>query len=221
MTDEQWLEKPGAFSLLLNTLPFLLVAAGVGLCLSIVSSPIQRMLVFVAWLYLVPPVVGRIAIMAFGMPRGSFMQDQRAYKVWWLLIQLQTIFNRFPFLEEVLRLVPGLYQAWIALWGGRMSLLSYASPGSTIVDRHAVRIGKGAVLGFKSNVVSHMVTRDNSGRFVVLAEVATVEREAILGGGSGIGPGAIVRSGHVLPAGKRLAPFAEWPRRNRVEDEHQ
>lgn len=80
------------------------------------------------------------------------------------------LFNRVPWLEELLRLVPAFYALWIWLWGGKFSPFAYAGPGALITDRYAVEVQRGAVLGFQSALAGHMVVRDEAGRWVVITE---------------------------------------------------
>jgi hypothetical protein len=136
-----------------------------------------------------------------------------AYRVWWVLTQWQILFNRLPWFDELLRLFPGLYALWIGLWGGNLSPFVYVGPGVRITDRHAVRVGRGAVLGMESILTGHLVVRDEAGRWLVLAAAPTVEPEAIVGGYAKLGPGAVLRAGHMLPTGRHVMPFDEWPRR--------
>ena len=212
MTAARPLEKPDAFSLALNVVPFVHLASGLVLAFALFASPWSRFGFIAAWVYLVPPLAGRLATACFGVPGGELTQDMRAYRVWWFLTQLQTVFNRLPMLEELLRLVPGLYSAWISLWGGRISARAYIGPGVVITDRYLVNVAAGAVLGFKSALASHMVIRSDAGRYVVIVAAPTVEEEAIVGGAAGLGPGATLRAGHILPTGRRVGPFDEWPR---------
>ena len=124
----------------------------------------------------------------------------------------QSLFNRLPLLEELLRLVPGLYPLWIGLWGGRLSPFAFVSPGVLITDRYLVDVGRGAVLGLKSTLAGHIAVRDDAGRFIVVVGTPTVEAEALVGGEAGLGPGATLRAGQMLPARRMVAPFCEWPR---------
>lgn len=206
------LERPDGFSLALNYLPLALLALGAAVAWQAGDGAGARLGAFVAWLYLVPPLIGRVVLAAYGRPEGRFALGSRGYRVWWCLAQLQMPFNRLPWLDELLRLVPGLYSAWIALWGGRLSPLGFVSPGVRIIDRHLVLVGRGAVLGMKSTLTGHAALRDEAGRFVVVVGTPTVGREAIVGGEAGIGPGATLHAGAVLPAGRRLGPGAQWPR---------
>lgn len=166
-----------------------------------------------AWIYLLPPLASRSMIIAFGRPEGRLTQDMSAYRVWWVLTQWQILFNRLPWLEELIRLVPGLYAPWIWLWGGHLSARAYVGPRVLITDRHAVRVGHGAILGMKSILAGHLVLRNEEGRWLVLTAAPIVESEAIMGGDARLGPGAVLRSGQTLPAGRFVRPFDEWPMR--------
>lgn len=212
MTD---VEKPTVFSLWLNGLPLVLLSVGGGVAFALAADAGEGFALVAAWVYLLPPLLSRLLILAWGRPVGRLTQDQAAYRVWWTLTQLQMPFNRLPWLEEPLRLVPGLYALWIGLWGGRLSPFAFVGPGVVITDRHLVEVGRGAVLGMRSTLAGHMVLLE-AGRWVVVAAAPIVEPEALLGGAAGLGPGAVLRAGHMLPTGRRLGPFDQWPRREEV-----
>ena len=212
MTDATRLERPDGFSLALNYLPLLHIVSGVGLAWAF-DGVAARSAVLLLWLYLLPPLVSRATLAAFGRPAGRATLDSRDYRIWWFLTQWQMVFNRLPALEELLRLVPGLYPLWIGLWGGRLSALAYVAPGVRITDRYLVEVGRGVVLGMGSTLAGHIAVRDDSGRFVVLIGAPRVEAEALVGGDAGLGPGAVLRAGAMLPSGRRVGPFGEWPRR--------
>lgn len=212
MTDAPRLERPDGFSLALNYLPLLHLATGTALAWTMLSTPVTRLACLMLWIYLLPPLVSRVTLAAFGRPAGRATLDTRDYRVWWFLTQWQMIFNRQPWLEELLRLIPGLYPLWIGLWGGRLSQFAYVSPGVLITDRYLIDVRRGAVLGMKCTLAGHIAVRDEDGRFVVVIGTPTVEAEAIVGGEAGLGPGATLRAGHMLPAGRRVAPFSVWPR---------
>ena len=211
-------EQPSAFSLWLNCVPLVHLALGAAVAFGYCEAAGSRSAFLLAWIYLVPPLLARLTLSLFGRPQGRLTQDMRAYRVWWFLTQLQTLFNRLPMLEECLRLAPGLYPAWIRLWGGRLSPFAYVGPGVLITDRYLVRVERGAVLGWMSALAGHMAVRDEAGRFVVVAAAPIVEAEAILGGGAGLGPGARLSARHMLPAGRRVAPFDVWPRQRVPSD---
>ena len=115
MSASSSLEPPDGFALALNALPLVLLMALAALSMGLVDGGWSRAGMFVFQLYLVPPLLGRGLMRVFGVPNGVFTQDDRRFRVWWALLQLQMVFNRLPMLEEMLRLVPGLYPLWIAL----------------------------------------------------------------------------------------------------------
>jgi hypothetical protein len=208
------LERPSNYSLFLNFVPLAIIASGVALAIELSRTAFGAGLCFAAWIYIFPPCASRLLIALSGRPQGRFTQDSAAYRVWWALTQFQILFNRAPWLEELLRLVPGLYALWIRLWGGQLSFFAYVAPQVLITDRHAVRVERGAVLGMRSVLCGHLVQRDDNGRWLVLAAAPVVESEAILGGDCRMAPGAILRAGQVLPVGRFIKPFGEWPKRN-------
>lgn len=205
-------EPPSVFSRWLNLAPFFYLVIGCALAAHI-ATPAAFTLFLIFWIYLLPPLVGRGLLTLFGRPTGELTQDMRAYRVWWSLTQLQMLFNRMPFLEEALRLAPGLYPLWIALWGGRLSAFAFIAPGVVITDRYLVEIERGAVIGMNAALAGHMVTRDEAGRWRILVAAPRVEAEAIMGGASGLGPGAVLCAGEMLPTGRRVGPFDRWPRK--------
>lgn len=207
-------ERPDALTLLMNYLPLAHLASGAALVATLpLDGPVPRVALALAWLYLLPPLVVRLTLALAGRPApGAITLGEPAYRLWWWLTQWQLLFNRLPWLEELLRLVPGLYAGWIWLWGGRMSPLCFVGPGVVITDRHAVRVERFAVLGMRSGLAGHVVQLDEAGRYRILIGEPVVERQALLGGEAGLGPGAVLRAGQMLPFGRRLGPFAVWPR---------
>ncbi|WP_172202574.1 hypothetical protein [Niveibacterium sp. COAC-50] len=213
MTDAHRFERPDSFSLLLNFLPILQLTCGMVFSWLAFSTPTARLMTLTLWVYLLPPLVSRLTLAAFGRPQGQCALDSRAYRVWWFLTQWQMLFNRLPWLEELLRLIPGLYAQWIWLWGGHLSPFAYVSPGVLITDRYLVDVARGAVLGMECRLAGHIAIRDGEGRFAVIIAAPVVEEASIVGGEAGLGPGARLRAGQMLPVGRRVAPFTEWPRR--------
>jgi hypothetical protein len=208
--------KPSAYSLALNFLPFLHLLAG-AVVLLLVDGAMARIGAALAWIYVLPPLAGRVAMAMFGAPAGEGLsQEARAYKVWWFLAQCQVLFNRFSFLEELLRMVPGLYALWLNAWGARVSPVVYWGPGAAVVDRPSVRIGPGAVIGTRAVLAGHLAVKDAHGAFrVTLAPVEIGER-ALIGAYAGIGPGCRIAAGEEIPAAAFLRPFTQWSGGRRV-----
>lgn len=221
MTDaraEVMTQKPDGLSLAMNALPLALLVAGGVLTWTLFSTVGARLAFALCWLYLLPPLAGRLVVAAAGETEGEFAMPSRGFRVWWTLTQLQMVFNRLPVLEELLRLVPGLYPVWIGLWGGHASPQAFIGPGVKFTDRHLIRVERGALLGFQAALVCHMAQRDAEGRWQIVTAQTTVERDAIMGGGTALGPGARLLSGQMLPAGRRIGPFRTWPRASHLRE---
>ncbi len=205
-------EAPTAFSLAANFVPIAHLGLGAWFVLGLFDGWSARCVVALAVVYLLPPVAVRLSFALFGRPRGELRQTDTAYRVWWLSQQWQMLFARLPALEEALRLVPGLYASWIALWGGRLSPRAFVAPGVRILDRPLVEVEAGAVIGFTATLAGHAGVRAADGGWAVIVAAPRVEADALVGAGCGLGPGAVLRRGAVLPIGRRLGPGAVWPR---------
>jgi hypothetical protein len=200
-----------AFALLLNYLPFGQLLLGAILISSLAPSAGSALLWAAAWLFLLPPAVCRLTFAAFGTPSGrSLTQDTRAFKVWWFVHQWQILFNRLPWLEEILRLVPGLYALWIWMWGGRVSPLVYWAAGSLVTDRPLVIVEAGAVIGMGAGLAGHAGVLGADGIYRVDIASPHVGRGAVMGARSGLGPGAGLAPYRMLSAGRMIPPFVYW-----------
>ena len=204
-------ERPDALTVALNFLPLALIGLGATLAVRFASGG-GAFALFMIWLYIVPALAGGAVSRLWRTPTGNFGTTDAGYRHWWLMLQLQMPFNRLPILEDALRLVPCLYPAWIALWGGKLSALALVGPGVLIVDRHLIRVGQGAVLGVRAGLSGHLATRDENGRWRIIVAPCEVGADAIVGAEAGMGPGAGLEPGAVLPAGRRLGPYRHWPK---------
>ena len=173
-------------------------------------TPGRRVALALVWIYLLPPLLARLILAVGGWPIGRATPDTRVYKTWWLLTQVQMIFNRVGLLEELLRLLPGVYSLWLTLWGSRASVLAYWSPGVLVTDRYLVRVSRGAVLGARSLIGGHVVTRNEAGDYELIAAAVTIGEGSIVGTLVAIGPGCVVHARETVPAGRRLPPFTAW-----------
>jgi hypothetical protein len=209
--------KPSAYSLALNFLPFLHLLVGAVLVWAVDGTP-ARVAAALAWIYLLPPLASRVAMLLFGVPRGEGLdQNARAFRIWWFLVQWQVLFNRFGFLEELLRMVPGLYALWLNLWGARVSPVVYWGPGAVVADRQSVRIGPGAVIGTRAVLAGHLAVKDAQGAFRITLAPVEIGEGALIGAHAGIGPGCRIAAGEEVPAAAFLRPFTQWTGGRRVK----
>ena len=162
------------------------------------------------WIYLLPPLLCRIVITLFGRPVGIVNSHSAVFLKWWFLTQLQIIFVRFPFLEEFLRIFPGVYNLWLNLWGAKVSLLTYWSPAVTIIDPYHINTGKGVIIGGGSRIGAHIITVEADGRQSLTLAPVIIEHHSVIGFQASIGPGCRVHANETFPAGRILKPFYAW-----------
>lgn len=162
------------------------------------------------WLYLVPPLLCRVFISIFGRPVGTVDLRTNIFLYWWFLTQLQIIFVRLQFLEELLRLFPGLYSLWLNLWGAKVSLLTYWSPGVTVTDYYHINIGRGVVVGGGCRIGAHVFTLDKNRCQQLILAPLKIEHNSLIGLNAAVGPGSHVHANETIPAGKMLRPFYTW-----------
>ncbi len=148
----------------LGYLPLLHVAATIGFA-TLVALTTHRgagVLTGIALLYLLPPLG---AALARPLSLVTTLAEQRcatgspAFMRWWYITQWQVVFNRLPLLEELLRLVPGLYSTWLRLWGAKIGAFVYWSPGVKLFDRSFLRIGARVVIGADTKICPHIIAR--------------------------------------------------------------
>ena len=162
------------------------------------------------WVYLLPPLLCRTLILLLGRPSGTVSSNSTTFVYWWFLTQLQILYARFAFLEELLRIFPGVYNLWLNLWGGRVSLFAYWSPAVTVADRYFMNIGRGAVLGGGCRIGGHIIEHGpGDTQRLTLAEV-TIDEHSVIGFHAAIGPGCHVHAHETVPAAKILKPFYAW-----------
>jgi len=159
-------------------------------------------------LYLLPPLLARLTVLVGGTPGRRESVPSKGSYVWWITTQLQVVFMRLPFLEEFLRMVPGLYSAWLRLWGARVGSLVFWSPAVLVADRPFVEIEDRAVLGYGCKVTAHLLQQGRGGEaFSLMFAIPKIGRGAVLGTMSGMGPGSTVEAGATLAATTALPPF--------------
>jgi|SRR5580704_11985210 hypothetical protein len=160
--------------------------------------------------YVFPPLSFRVASMLLKPQPGRHSVASANFLCWWLSAQLQVIFNRLPMFEEMLRIVPGLYSAWLRLWGAKVGSLVYWSPGVTVLDRAFLCIGSRVVFGAGVRLNPHVIVPGKRREAQLWLAPVTLGDDALIGGYSLITAGCTVPAGVSLPAGKYVRPFSTW-----------
>lgn len=163
----------------------------------------------VALLYGLPPLITRLILLLWPISPGSHPLGTRTFLVWWATAQFQMIFCRLPALEEMLRLVPGLYSMWLRLWGSKIGRLVFWSPGLLVLDRPFLNIGDDVVFGAGVRLNAHVIEDVDDKKLLRLGPITVGDRAQIGGyslltSGVTVAPDQSPRSFTVLP------PFSTW-----------
>ena len=193
-------------------IPFLHLAASVALMTAplTLGATYRVFLQGVAALYLAGPIVVRATTLLAPLPRGRFDINSRAFLLWWFTAQWQVVFNRLPWLEELLRMVPGLYSAWLRCWGARVGKLVYWAPGVVVLDRPLLDVGSRVVFGVGARLNGHVLAPGDHGNMVLHVGRIVIGADALVGGYCFIPAGARVAPGEIVPGMRTLRPFADW-----------
>ncbi len=166
--------------------------------------------------YLLPPLLARLLLRLLPIGSTSIALPSREYFTWWFLLNLQMVFCRFPFFEELLRTIPGAYSAWLRLWGARIGKYTYWAAGMRILDRSFLDIGHGVVFGAGVRLAPHVVVdKKQGGSELLLADIIIGDRALIgayslLTAGTGIAPDESTRALLHAP------PFSRWQGGRRI-----
>ena len=204
--------SPGQCLLLVtcNLVPLLHAAAVVAALVVPWARWGWRALAGIALLYLAPPALARLVQRGWPIRCGWIPLGSRDYFVWWFLLNLQMVFCRFPALEEVLRLMPKVYSAWLRLWGARIGKYVYWAAGLRILDRSFLDIGDAVVFGAAVRLNPHVVARDARGELRLALAPITIGDRAMVGGYSLLTAGTQVAAGECTRACLISPPFSAW-----------
>lgn len=204
--------------LLLNAIPLGHVLSLIALTCWITAraSWSAAVLCALAWLYLLPPLVARLVLRLRPISATHIALGSRDYFTWWTLFNLQVLFCRLVFLEEILRLIPGLYSAWLRLWGARIGRLTYWAAGTCILDRSFLEIGDFVVFGAAVRLNGHVVIRNGAGDLELLLADIRIGSNALVGGYSLLTAGTEIAAGECTRAFLMSPPFTRWQNGSRA-----
>jgi hypothetical protein len=161
-------------------------------------------------LFLVPPLIVRFATMWTPLATGLVQPGTASFLHWWFTAQWQIIFARFPALEEMMRMVPGLYSLWLRMWGARVGALVYWSPGVVILDRSLVRIGSRVIVGAAARLNPHALAPVRDRTIGLYLAPITIGDDVVIGASSQLLPGCEVESGEITPPFRSIHAFSRF-----------
>jgi hypothetical protein len=171
---------------------------------------------FLFFVYGFPLCVFRLVNVFVPLQEGEFHLDKKCYSPWWGAYQIQSTFIAIPWLESILRNVPGLFSLWLRLWGSKVGKSVHWTPIVEIADRSLLTIGDAVIFGYKVECYGHIVTPKN-GCLLLYVKRIIIEKGVFLGAGSRLGPGVKIESGARIPLLTDCYPD-EIIRRSSTED---
>jgi len=182
-----------------------ILAAGASLIWMCFSPSFISLFALIFFLYGFPLLVYRIHQRFYPLKEGVTYLLGDEYSPWWGSHQFQVIYIAFPFLEAMLRLIPGVFSAWLRLWGAKVGQNVYWTPRLEIADRGLIEIGDRVVFGYGIELYSHVIKPKNQDLMLYVKKVK-IGSNVFLGAGSRLAPGVVVEDGTYLPVTTDLYP---------------
>jgi hypothetical protein len=208
--SDDWRWSARLLMLGLNFIPALHAVATIFLLVVPYMASPGRIGFALIWFYLVPALVARLVLTVSNIPEGRIPVSTKSFLAWWTLFQLQVIYCRLPVLEEILRLIPGLYSQWLKLWGSHIGRFTYWAPGTLITDRSFLSIGDDVVFGAGVRLNAHVLAKGDNGKMELLLARVAIGNGAIIGGYSLLTAGTEISAGEVTRAFLVSPPFSVW-----------
>ena len=183
------------FGILVTVFPLSFYIFFLGALYCFVSDPsLLGLILLIKIPYLYPLICFRITNLFFPLRTGTFNLSEKKYNAWWGSYQFQTIYYVFPFLEGILKSIPGLFSLWLRLWGSKVGKNVVWTPNVDVCDRPLMNIGDHVVIGHTAMFISHVINSKEGKASLYINEI-TLGKGSFVGAGSKFGPGAELRPG--------------------------
>ena len=149
-------------------------------------------------LYLYPVLIFRIINVFFPLRDGVSDIMAKGYNPWWGSHMIQSIYFACPWLEGILRTIPGAYSFWLRLWGAKIGANIYWTPNIEVDDRPLIEIGSNCIIGHKLHFLPHVIT-PRDGIMSLYVKKIKIGNECFLGAGSRLGPGVTIDDKTSIP----------------------
>jgi hypothetical protein len=203
--------------LALNALPLAHLTSLALIAVTFPGGLTARITAATLWFFLLPPLLARY-ILRPSLPSGEITVPSEAFFQWWTTWQLQAVFNRLPFIEEILRIIPGAYSGWLRLWGAKIGRLTLWSPGVRILDRSLIDIGDDVVIGIDTRIVGHFGGLNAAGHSTFTLGLITIGDRCIIGASSLLAPGFTLAPDQATEALFLGTPFTRWQAGQRIQN---
>jgi hypothetical protein len=151
-------------------------------------------------LYVFPPMLLRIVFRWAPLKQGIACVDGRAFCPWLASHHIQAFYDALPYLESLLRVIPGFYSMWLRSWGSRIGYGVEWPVRMDVLDRNLMDIGNRVVFAREVQLAAHVRQKMEGGGSRVLVRAVRVGSHAFIGASVRIGPGAAIPHNANVPA---------------------
>lgn len=156
------------------------------------------LLVFV--IYLLPPTILRIVYRWAPIRHGVIAINERTFCPWLASHHIQAFYDALPYLESLLRVIPGFYSAWLRMWGSRVGYGVEWPVRMDVLDRDQMEIGNRVVFAREVEISAHVRRKTEGEGLRVLVRPPRIGSYAFVGSGARVGPGGVVPHNVSVPA---------------------
>lgn len=149
-------------------------------------------------IYLFPIAIFRLQNSIVPLKEDKVVFMGSGFCPWWGAHQIQQVYSAIPFLEGVLRIIPGVYSFWLRLWGSKIGKQVYWTPRIEIVDRSLLEIGDYVIFGHRAATSSHII-KQSEGKLILQVGKVRLGKNVLIGAGARLGPGTIVADNISIP----------------------
>jgi acetyltransferase-like isoleucine patch superfamily enzyme len=151
-------------------------------------------------IYGLPPMVLRVMFRWAPLKIGVSAIDGRTFNSWLAAHHIQAFYDALPYLESLLRVIPGFYSMWLRMWGSRVGYGVVWPVRIDVLDRNLMDIGNRVTFDREVELAAHVRQKLEGGGSRVLVRPVRIGGHAYVGAGARIGPGATVPHNANVPA---------------------
>ena len=200
--------------LIFNYIPFFLLCGVVTSIWKFHNDILLMLGTIVLIIYIIPPLITRVALLICPLKNTEYELFSKEYYVWWFTFCSQIIYLRLPFLEEFLRIIPGLYSMWLRIcWGAKIGKLTFWAPGTRILERNFLEIGDNVIFAADTRINAHVQTDKK-----LLIAPVIIEDNVVVGAYSLLTCGTVLKSNQATKAFLISPPFSVWKDGARVKN---
>ena len=160
------------------------------------------MIIFI--LYFLPLLTFKIHNIFFPLIEENTIFPTGKYPAWWGSLYIQRIYLSIPVLENILRMIPGVYSFWLRLWGSKVGKNIFYATQMEISDRSLLEIGDFVIFGNQSGYYSHVLSPSKDGRMFLMIKKIKIGNNVFIGAWSIIGPGVSIPDKTKVPLNSNL-----------------